>query len=257
MRLSLRPMLLTFVLPGAVLLSGCATPPPADDPDAVAEYKDNNDPLEPTNRVFYAVNDALDVVIIKPVALGYRAVVPSPLRTGVHNALSNLGAPLTLANDVMQARPARARVTLTRFVINSTLGVGGLFDVASDMGWPGHDSDFGMTLAVWGVPDGVFLFLPVLGPSNPRDATGFGVDTFALDPWGWIGKGDTVKDLRLVRTGLSAVDARTAVLDDFDKLRAQALDPYATVRSAARQYRHKKVDDARNDVTGEALKKSP
>ena len=253
----MRHSVLAFAILGAALLVGCATPPPANDPDAVAEFKENNDPLEPTNRFFYQVNDALDTVLLKPIALGYRALVPSPLRTGVHNALGNLGAPVVFANDVMQARPQRARVTLTRFIINSTAGLGGLVDVAADLGFPAHDSDFGITLAIWGLPDGAFLYLPVLGPSNPRDAVGFGVDTFGLDPWGWIGKGDTLSDLRLARTGLSAVDARVGFLDDFDKVKAQALDPYATIRSLSRQYRKGKIDAARADDTGIAVKKSP
>ncbi len=257
MRPSFRPLLLTLALLASAALAGCATPPPADDPDAIAEFKENNDPLEPTNRFFYQVNDALDTVLLKPLAIGYRGLLPAPLLTGVHNALSNLGAPVVLANDVMQGKPQRAGHTLTRFVINSTIGVGGLIDVATDLGWPGHDADFGMTLAVWGVPDGVFLFLPVLGPSNPRDAVGFGVDTFGLDPWGWVGKGVTVSDLRLTRTGVSAVDTRAGFLDDLDKLKAQALDPYATIRSLSRQFRAGKIEDARGDVTGTAVKKSP
>lgn len=257
MRLNVRPLLLALAFSGAAVLSGCATPPPANDPDAVAEYRENNDPLEPTNRVLYAVNDALDTVILRPIALGYRAIIPPPVRTGVHNVLGNLGTPVTLANDLLQANPARARNTVLRFVINSTLGLAGLIDAATDLGVPDHNADFGMTLAVWGMPDGVFLFLPVLGPTNPRDAVGFGVDTFGIDPWGWVGKGDMVRDLRLTRTAVGAVDARVAVLDDLDKVKAQALDPYATIRSLSRQYRSKQIDDARNDVAGPAVKKTP
>lgn len=241
----------TVALAAAALLAACASPPPADDPDAVAEFKENNDPLEPTNRFFYAVNDAVDTVILRPLALGYRAVLPSPLRTGIHNALGNLGTPVTLANDLLQGNPQRAKETAVRFVINSTVGAFGLFDIASDYGYPGHPSDFGMTLAVWGMPSGAYLFLPGLGPSNPRDAAGFGVDT-AADPFGWIGKGQTVQDLRLTRTGVGAMDARVAVLDDFDKVKAQALDPYATIRSLARQYRSKQIDGARSDTPGSA-----
>ena len=256
MRLSVRP-LATALAALCLALGGCAMPPPADDPDAVAEYKETNDPLEPTNRVFYAVNDALDTVILRPIALGYRAVLPSPVRTGVHNVLNNLGTPVTLANDLMQGNSRRAGDTMSRFLLNTTLGIGGLIDVAAERGIPDHPADFGMTLAVWGVGDGVFLFLPVLGPSNPRDAVGFGMDSFVLDPWGWVGQGNTVRNLRYGRTALSAVDARAMVLDDFDKVKAQALDPYATIRSLARQYRTKQIDDARNDVTPQAVKKTP
>ncbi|MCX7384722.1 MAG: VacJ family lipoprotein [Alphaproteobacteria bacterium] len=256
MRLSVRPLVAAFTT-FCLALAGCTMPPPVNDPDAVAEYNETNDPLEPTNRVFYAVNDALDTVILRPIALGYRAVLPSPVRTGVHNVLNNLGTPVTLANDLMQGNTRRAGDTMSRFLLNTTLGVGGLIDVATERGILDHPADFGMTLAVWGVGDGVFLFLPVLGPTGPRDAAGFSVDSFVLDPWGWVGKGNTVRNLRIARTGLSAVDARVAVLDDFDKVKAQALDPYATIRSLYRQYRTKQIDDARGDVTPQAVKKSP
>ena len=229
-----------------VTLAGCATPPPASDKDATAEFKQTNDPLEPTNRVIYAVNDGLDVVFLRPLALAYRNVLPDPVQHGVHNVLSNLSSPVLLANDMMQGKPRRAGDTLVRFVVNSTAGVAGIFDVADGMGYKYHDSDFGMTLASWGVGEGPYLFLPVLGPSNPRDATGFGVD-IALDPLTWVGKGSTVNDLGYTRTGLSAVDTRAGVLDDFDKIKKQALDPYATVRSVYRQYRRAKIKAEQND----------
>jgi len=241
-----RPLLLALALAGATMLSGCATPP--TDPDALAEFKETNDPLEPMNRVFYNVNNALDVVILRPIALGYRAALPQPVQNGVHNVLTNLGTPVVFGNDVLQGKPQLAAETMARLLINSTLGVGGIFDVANSMGVPAHDSDFGMTLAVWGLPDGVFLFLPVLGPTNPRDTVGFGVDTVA-DPLGWLGQGDTVNALRWSRVGLGAVDARVRVLDDLDKIQAQALDPYATIRSLSRQHRQGQIEERRNSPT--------
>src|SRR5450631_4229270 len=178
---------------GAVLagsLAGCATPPPASDPDAVADFQQTNDPLEPTNRVFYKINDGLDTAIIKPAAQAYRAVLPEPVRTGIHNFLDNIGSPVRLTNDTLQGKPRRAGDTTMRFLINSTAGVAGIFDVAKDLGYPNHDTDFALTLANWNVPEGPFLYLPVLGPSSPRDATGFGVD-IAIDPFTWIGHGKT------------------------------------------------------------------
>lgn len=245
MRSSLRPLLFVLAFAGAAVLSGCATPPPASDPEALAEFKETNDPLEPMNRVFYNVNNALDVVILRPIALGYRAAVPQPVQTGVHNVLTNLSTPVVFGNDVLQGKPQRAAETMARLLINTTLGLGGIFDVANRLGVPQHDSDFGMTLAVWGLPDGVFLFLPVLGPTNPRDTVGFGVDTLA-DPFNWLGQGDTVEALRWTRTGLGAVDARSRVIDDLDKITSQALDPYATIRSLSRQHRKSQIDDVRN-----------
>ena len=159
--------------------------------------------------------------------------------------------------DVMQGKPHRAAETMARMLINTTVGLGGIFDVANRAGVPPHDSDFGMTLAVWGLPDGgVFLFLPVLGPTNPRDTVGFGVDT-AMDPFTWIGQGTTVEALRWTRTGLGANDARVNVLDDLDKVMQQALDPYATIRSLSQQNRKAKINDALSGDSGPRGKKNP
>ena len=243
----LRPRL---VLAAALLmvgpLLGCATPPPASDPDAVAEFKEANDPLEPTNRVLYAINDGLDTVIFRPIALAYRAALPEPVRTGIHNVLSNLGTPVELGNDVLEAKPRRAGDTTMRFLINTTIGVLGIFDVAKTMGYPDHDNDFGMTLALWGVPEGPFLFLPVLGPTNPRDAVGRGVDEVG-DPFTWVGQGTVVTALNWTRFGVNAVDQRARVLDAIDSIKKTALDPYATFRSLYRQHRRAQIEAARND----------
>lgn len=223
-------------------LTGCATAPPADDPDAVAEFKANNDPIEPTNRVIYAINDGVDVVVLRPIALLYRSVVPDPVQKGARNALNNLSSPVTLANDMMQGKPKRAGDTLMRFLINSTIGVGGIFDVADGWGWPDHDNDFGTTLALWGMSPGPYLYLPLFGPSNPRDTVGL-AGNMALDPLTWIG-GAAISDAKWARTSLSAVDTRSTLIDDLDKLKAQALDPYASIRSLSRQFRAKSIEDA-------------
>jgi phospholipid-binding lipoprotein MlaA len=230
----------------AALLVGCATPPPADDPDAVAEFKETNDPIEPTNRVFYVVNDGIDTYVLRPVAKGYRYVVPQPVRNGVHNVLSNLGTPVLLTAEMLQGKPRRAGDATMRFLINSTIGVAGIFDVADRLGYPTHDNDAGITLASWGVPDGPFLFLPILGPSNPRDATGFGVD-FAGDPFTWIGAGAAVSTLGWTKTGANAIDSRERVLDPVDQIKKTALDPYATFRSLYRQHRESQIEAVRDD----------
>jgi phospholipid-binding lipoprotein MlaA len=231
-----------------VCLAGCATKPPASDPDALADYEQTNDPLEPTNRVFYAINNGLDTVILRPIALGYRYVVPEPVRTGVHNMLSNIGTPVQLANDMLSGKPRRAGDTVMRFLINTTVGVVGFFDVATKWGYPNHDADFGLTLASWGVPEGPFLFLPVLGPSDPRDAAGFGVD-IVLDPFTWVGndRDGTLKAINWARFGLSAVDSRERVEDSLQQIKKTALDPYATFRSLYRQHRRAQVEALRND----------
>ena len=230
----------------AASLVACATQPPASDPDALAEYNQTNDPLEPTNRFFYKVNNALDTAILRPVAQAYRYAVPRPVRTGVHNVLGNLSTPVLLSNDILEAKPRRAGDTTMRFLINTTVGVVGFFDVAKDWGYPAHDTSFGTTLALWGMPDGPFLFLPVLGPSNPRDALGLGVDV-AINPFTWVGQGVAVQALDWSRYAISAVDQRERLLDPIEQIKKTALDPYATFRSLYRQNRASSIADARND----------
>ncbi len=230
----------------AVILTGCATPPPADDKDAVADYKLTNDPLEPTNRVFYDVNNGLDTVLLKPAAQAYRFVLPGGVRDGIHNVLTNLGTTVQLSNDVMQGKPRRAGDTTMRFLINSTFGVVGIFDIAKDWGYPNHDTDFGMTLANWGVTDGPFLFLPVLGPSSPRDLAGFGVD-MVQDPFTWIGHTTAMQTVNWTKFGLNALDSRERYLDPIEQIKKAALDPYATFRSLYRQHRDGQLKALRED----------
>ena len=230
----------------AVVLTGCATAPPADDPDAVAEFKQTNDPLEPTNRVFYAVNNGLDTVLLKPAAQAYRFVIPGAIRTGIHNVLTNLGTSVQLSNDVMQGKPRRAGDTTMRFLINSTVGLVGVFDVATGWGYPNHDTDFGLTLANWGVTDGPFLFLPVLGPSGPRDLVGFGVDILQ-DPFTWVGHTTALKVVNWTKLGLNTLDSRERFLDPVDQIKKTALDPYATFRSLFRQHRQGQIKELHDD----------
>jgi phospholipid-binding lipoprotein MlaA len=240
-----RLLVITALLLGTV--GGCATPPPADDPDAVADFKETNDPLEPTNRGVYAFNNALDTVFLKPAAQAYRFILPGRVREGVHNVLSNLGTPVQLSNDMLDGKPRRAGDTTMRFLINTTVGVVGLFDVAKGWGYPDHDADFGMTLALWGLPEGPYLFLPVFGPSDPRDAIGLGVNS-VMDPFTWVGQGTAVRALNWSRFGLNGLDQRERHLDDIDNIKKTALDPYATFRSLYRQHRHGQIDDLRNDT---------
>jgi phospholipid-binding lipoprotein MlaA len=229
-----------------LLLAGCAEKPPANDPDALADYNERNDPYEPLNRKFYALNNALDKALLRPLAVGYRAAVPMVVRTHVHQTLSNMSNPTQLANDVLQGKPRKAGNTFMRMVINTTIGVGGVFDVASGWGFPDHDTDFGLTLAVWGIPSGPFLFLPVLGPSNPRDAVGYGGNT-VLDPFTWVSFGGSAT-LGWSRFGLGAVDARERALDATDSIDKTALDIYATYRSLAQQHRESAVTAAEEDL---------
>ncbi len=237
--------MLRWGLAGAMLLlAGCATVPPATDADALAEYSEANDPLEPTNRFFYVVNDGLDTYVLRPLAVAYRQI-PGAVRRPIHNALGNLGAPAAFANDVLQGHPRKAGDMMMRFVINSTAGIGGLFDVASDLGYPDHDTDFGLTLARWGAGEGPFLFLPVLGPSNPRDTAGF-AGQLGLDPLTYATFGGS-RTLGYVRAGVGALDTRERLIEPIDQIKRSALDPYATYRSLYRQNRGSEVEKARMD----------
>lgn len=229
----------------AIMLGGCATPPPASDPDALADYKATNDPLEPTNRVFYAVNDGLLTYVLTPIARGYNFIFPAPVRTGIHNVLNNLGAPIQLANDVLETKPRRAGDTFVRFVINSSVGIGGVFDVAKLVGYPDHSADGATTLALWGIPAGPYLYLPVFGPSGVRDAAGRGVDSL-VSPYTWVAF-NGIHHLNDISTGLAALDAVAPHIDDIKKLNEGALDPYATQRSLHRQLVQTNIDAVRND----------
>lgn len=224
-----------------ITAAGCATAPDSQDHEQYAEYEAINDPLEPLNRQIFQFNLAMDAMFLRPFAEFYRLLLPPPVQEGVHNVLANARSPIIFANDLFQAEFHRAAVTLTRFLINSTLGVGGLADPASDFDLPAHNEDFGQTLAVWGVPEGPFLMLPLIGPSNPRDATGLAVDSFLLDPMGLMILLDygpeSLTYVSYGRAGMTAIDARAQTLDELDDLKKSSLDFYAALRSLYRQYR--------------------
>jgi len=225
-------------------ISGCASAPDPSDTEAYAEYQEINDPLEPMNRAIFQVNRGLDTLILKPFAIMYSVFLPPAFQTGIHNFLNNLQTPVIMANDLLQTNMNNAGVTFTRFLINTTLGVGGLGDPATELGWQRHEDDFGKTLAVWGVGEGPYLMLPVIGPSNPRDATGRVVDSLILDPIGLLGTlgNDALFPYSMTRTVLTAVDTRSRFLDEFDEVEKTSLDFYAAVRSLYRQNRRNDVD---------------
>jgi phospholipid-binding lipoprotein MlaA len=234
---------------GLLSLGACATRPPASDMEATQEFEQTNDPLEPTNRFFYDVDDKLQRYALKPVSQVYSTVTPSPVRDSLRNFIANLGSPVLFADDVTQAKPRRASDTFVRFVINSTIGIGGFFDFAKGLGIPAHDSSFAVTLALWGIPSGPFLYLPVLGPSSVRDATGFGVDT-AANPFNYVPTGLGLHTLSQASTGVGAVDTYARIGPEYDRAKAGALDPYATFRSLYRQHTQAEIDAARADTRG-------
>ncbi len=204
-------------------------------PASAQETNDVNDPLEEINRVFFEINNIADKAVMVPVATLYFTVVPRPARRGIRNFVRNLNSPVILANDIMQGEGRRAGTTLTRFVINSTLGVGGIFDPASNMGYERHFEDFGQTLAVHGMSEGPYLFLPVLGPSPPRDLAGRVVDA-VIDPINWVG-GDDFQYFKYGRAAIRVVDLRGQNLDTLDEIERTSIDYYAAVRSLYRQSR--------------------
>jgi phospholipid-binding lipoprotein MlaA len=232
-------------------IAGCATAPPKSDVEAYAEWREINDPLEPFNRGVFEFNRFLDALFLKPLAEFYKLLLPPPVQTGVHNVLTNLRAPVTLINDLLQGETTRAGTTASRFLINSTLGVGGFVDWAAEWGMPSHDEDFGQTLAVWGVGEGPYLVLPLLGPSNPRDAFGIAVDSAVLDPFGILAsyliwnESELLRILSFTRAGLTAVDARARNYDALNDIEKNSLDFYATMRSLSRQFRAAEIRNGR------------
>ena len=203
------------------------------------------DCFEPVNRVTFAVNQGLDKVIFKPVAIGYRAL-PSPVRTGVSNALDNLSNLVTIPNNVLQGELKKAGVNTGRFVINTTIGIVGLFDVAQNLGFPEYErEDYGQTLGVMGVGPGCYLVLPVLGPSTIRDTAGSFINIMGGDPWynaSVNGNNEFLSDSDyLASRVLGGIDFRAKNLDSLENLEKNSMDFYASVRSLYLQDRQQKI----------------
>lgn len=197
--------------------------------EAQAQEATTRDPFEPFNRAMFSFNEVVDKYALEPIAKGYRAITPDEFREGVGNVLHNLRAPVTFANDVLQAEPKRAGTTVARFGINSTLGVAGIFDVASTFGLQKHSEDFGQTLGVWGVPSGPYLVLPILGPSTIRDSSGALVD-IAINPINYAQfEGDDA--FRATRTTLTILNGRAAAIDAIQSVRDTSIDPYVSIRT--------------------------
>lgn len=238
-----------IVLIGLALaaMAGCASVP--RDPAARAEFKATNDPLEPLNRRIFAFNLSADRYVIKPVAKGYRQVLPQPVRDGLRHAIDNLNEPLILVNCVLQGRLKSAAVTGGRFIVNSTVGVGGLGEVAERWKMPKQVGDFGQTLWAWGFPEGPYLVLPLFGPSSPRDAIGQGIDVY-LDPVRYVVRNNNypnaVSNGKMVVDG---VDRRERNLDTLDELQKESIDFYASLRSLYRQNRAAELHNGKPQAT--------
>ncbi len=213
------------------------------DADGADAGDDANDPLEPMNRMMFNFNEMIQTWFLRPGATMYKSFLPPEGQDVIGNMLSNISTPVVLANDLFQAEWDRAWQTTERFAINTTYGVGGMFDMAEDMGIPGHKEDFGQTMAVWGVDEGLYLVLPVIGPSNPRDAVGeYVVDSF-LDPMGiWLGNTNRVAE-KWSRTTVSGVERYSGVVDELEQVKKTSVDYYAAIRS---MYRQKRMAEIRN-----------
>jgi phospholipid-binding lipoprotein MlaA len=241
----IRPPALALV--AAAALAGCAS----RDTGANEPW----DPIETPNRFIFSVNRAVDIIAVRPIAVLYRDWMPAPAQRGLHNALENLGEPVTAINEVVQGAPGRAATTLGRFLINSTIGVAGLFDVASTLGMSKTREGMGDTVGYYaGVePEngGFYMVLPVIGPSNARDGVGLAIDA-AVDPFsiitfgisntaGWIYSG--------TRYGATLVDRRSRTLFALDDLEKNSVDFYAALKSAYTQQRADFIRQKR-DKTG-------
>jgi phospholipid-binding lipoprotein MlaA len=219
----------------ALALAGCTTAP---------EAVKNNDPFEPMNRAFYNFDEKVDQFALLPIAGLYLNNVPKTIRTGIHNALSNAEEPVTIINDILQLKLIEAGRMTGRMALNTTIGIGGLADVAKKHDLPDKRADFGQTLDRYGVGEGPFLVLPVVGPEPPRDLVGDAADLF-IDPITWLPQGWPLLD----RVGLTAgvhiwdpylTHARDMVLRR--ELEKGSVDPYATMRSTYRQIRADQIN---------------
>lgn len=210
----------------------------ADSPETDVLLHDPKDPLELINREIYTFNHLLDQWIVEPIARNYVEHTPAPIRTGIRNVLNNLLEPLTLINNLLQGKHQNAVHNLQRLVINSTIGLYGLIDVASNLGIEGTHEDFGQTLAYWGVPEGPYLVIPLLGSSTVRDFAGLLIHSQFTDPLMAI----TSSDLRIGGIALREIENRASVLGS-EKVLALQLDPYLFMRESYFQKRLNELFD--------------
>ncbi len=199
------------------MLAGCAS--------VNAQYPE--DPYENFNRQMFAFNDGVDRAVFEPVSKGYRAITNEPIRGGVRNFLGNLGEPVTFANEVLQGKMGNAAGTVGRFVINTTIGIAGIFNPAGAMGIERTDEDFGQTLGTWGVGEGPYLVLPFLGSTNPRDLVGLGAD-IAMDPINYA-EFDGADAARIAVPAANGLAVREELIETVETMRNQ-VDPYTTAR---------------------------
>ena len=196
------------------------------------------DPIESLNRTIYQFNTTFDDYLLEPTAKGYDKITPAPIKTGISNFFSNLSYPVVVVNDLLQGKFLQGGSDFARVIVNSTVGVLGIFDVASHLDMPKHSEDFGQTLAGWGVSDGPYLMLPFLGPSSVRDGSGLVVDFFADPLYTIEGNG-----ARNAFVASKAIDTRYQFADESKLLDEVAIDPYAFLRSSYLQNRDMQIKE--------------
>lgn len=209
--------------------TGCASLPPGEPVE--------HDPWERLNRSLYSFNDAADSVSLKPIAKGYKKILPEPVRNGITNFAQNLGAPRNIVNNFLQGKPSRGVSELARFIVNSTIGLGGLIDVAAASGVEAHREDFGQTAAVWGVPAGPYVMVPFIGPQTLRDVILMPAN-IELDILHHVDE-SSIRDRLWV---LRSIDLRHRVLS-LEDLLADSADPYVTLRESYLQNREFEIYD--------------
>jgi phospholipid-binding lipoprotein MlaA len=226
---TMRQFVGTFVVLLCLACVGCATPQGAK--------RDPRDPLEPINRATYKFNDAVDRAVLRPVARGYRAVTPDVVETGVSNFFTNLEQPTVILSELLQAKFQMALADTGRFLLNTVVGVGGIFDPATAAGLPQNDEDLGQAFGKWGIGPGPYLVIPFFGPSTVRDGIG-SVGEIYTSPLHYV-------ERDAIRYGLRAVDVidTRARLLDADQALREAFDPYSFLRNAYLQRREYLVSD--------------
>lgn len=212
---------------------------------AEATAVSEGDPWEGFNRKMFAVHNVVDEALLIPAAKVYRATTHKKQRKGIRNLLANARTPVTLVNDLLQGEFKRAGETASRFAINTTIGFGGMGDPAERIGIPQHSEDFGQTLAVWGAPQGPYLFLPFFGPSSLRAGIGSAADR-TIDPVFWL-RTDPAKFTGYSRAGATALSVREPLLEPLDDIKENSLDYYASFRSFYLQSRKREIANGRTN----------
>ena len=243
-----RWLVIAAIAGSTAFVTGCATTEQAIESAKTAGSRfDRFDPIEPVNRVIYTVNDRLDKAIVRPVALGYKAILPTQVRYCISNVFGNISDVPTSLNNFLQGKIRDGGSDLCRVGVNTTVGVLGCFDVASKWGFEKHNEDFGQTLGHYGVPTGPYLVLPLLGPSTLRDAIAqFTVDA-RTDPMRYIND----IPVRNISYGVRLIDRRAQLLDTTNFLEDAALDPYIFVRDAYLARRRSLVNDGDTSAPGD------